>query len=350
LTYQCLSNTIQSANQGDIILDGVIANLFISGDWGTSRCRLRLVKTDSGKIIDGIESDQGAQVIAARANSGEERAGLFNAELTEMIRNLQKSANKSLAGIPVVLSGMVGSTIGWRTVPYADLPIGLDGGGLRVEELEPVLLADSSIPNPVLLISGLATINDILRGEESEVIGVMQEADYTDFHKQAILILPGTHSKHVTVINDEIVDFQSHMTGEMLAVLSRHSVLRHSLPETPGDIIPDALRAGVEASQSGGLTSTLFSIRARQVLYDTAPDGNWSFLVGVLLGTELGGLKQLSDDYLILLCAGDRHRLSYSLALEYLGLADKVTTVASEVMRTAVVNCHRVVAEKFVKG
>jgi 2-dehydro-3-deoxygalactonokinase len=326
------------------------ANIFLSCDWGTSRCRLRLAKIDSGKIIDGIESDQGATVIAARANSDEERAGLFNAELTDMVRTMQVGAGRSLSGIPIVMSGMVGSTIGWRVIPYAELPIGLDGDGLRVEELEPVLLSDSSTPNPVLLISGLATINDILRGEESEVIGIMQDNDYADFQESSILLLPGTHSKHVIIKQGKITDFQSHMTGEMLAVLSRHSVLRHSLPDTPSEIIPDALRAGVEASQSGGLTSTLFSIRARQVLYDTAPDGNWSFLVGVLLGTELGGLKQMEDDDLVLLCAGDRHRLSYSLALEYLDLADKVTTVASDVMRTAVVNCHRVVAEKFVKG
>ena len=51
----------------------------------------------------------------------------------------------------------------------------------------------------------------------------------------------------------------------------------------------------------------------------------------------------MSDDYPILLCAGEGHRQSYSLALEYMGMGDRATIVSSDVMRTAVVNCHRLV-------
>ncbi len=330
-------------------LNGLKANIFLSCDWGTSRCRLRLAKIDSGEIIDGIESDQGTSAIASRAASADERAGLFNAELTEMVRTMQVGASRSLSGVPIVISGMAGSTIGWRVLPYAELPVGLNGSGLNVEEMEPVMLSDITTPNPVLIISGLATINDILRGEESEAIGILQDTDYADFHESAVLLMPGTHSKHVNIENGEIIDFVSHMTGEILAVLSRNSVLRHSLPPEPVEIIPDALRAGVDASLEGALTSSLFSIRARQVLHDTAPEMNWSFLVGLLIGTELAGLAQM-DDYPILLCAGDRHRISYTLALEHLGLKGRTTVATADVMRTAVVNCHRIVAEKFVKG
>jgi 2-keto-3-deoxy-galactonokinase len=43
-----------------------------------------------------------------------------------------------------------------------------------------------------------------------------------------ILCLPGTHAKWVQISAEEVVSFQTFMTGELFDLLS-HSVLRHSV-------------------------------------------------------------------------------------------------------------------------
>ena len=79
------------------------------------------------------------------------------------------------------------------------------------------------------LISGACTDTDVMRGEETQAVGAFQLPEVAEFSAGSLVILPGTHSKHLTIAGGQIQDFRTSMTGELFDVLARHSVLRHSV-------------------------------------------------------------------------------------------------------------------------
>ena len=67
----------------------------------------------------------------------------------------------SLDDVPVVISGMASSTIGLRELPYKPLPFAADGSDLVAEILAPTV----DFKHATLLISGVSSTDDVMRGE-----------------------------------------------------------------------------------------------------------------------------------------------------------------------------------------
>lgn len=165
---------------------------------------------------------------------------------------------------------MASSTIGWQELPYARLPLPLDGSTLITRRLPPL---DSSVgSHEVLLVSGACTDRDVMCGEETEVVGLFQLPAAQPLVNDSLVIKPGTHSKHLRVQRGQIVGLQTFMTGELFDILSQHGILRHSLGEViePAGKLTDALaadfRAGVDHGRTLPLAGALFQVRTRQVL------------------------------------------------------------------------------------
>ena len=278
---------------------------FVACDWGTSNFRLRLVE---GKVLRELKTDEGSAKLAA---VGGNRAAAFQAVLAAGLEKLRAPAR-----IPVVISGMASSTIGWKELPYAKVPFAFDGRNAVYERITP----------HVYLISGLRTDKEILRGEETEAIGLVAKIG-RQMPFEATFVLPGTHSKHLDVNPGGIASFRTYMTGELFEVLSKHSVLRHSTdPVAPLD--KAAFLEGVEESTKRPITGALFRVRTRQVLGRKSPRSNASFLSGLLIGAELGTLR--GSDVAIILAAGKALRVSYTAAAEALGLGPRLLAVDSE--------------------
>jgi 2-dehydro-3-deoxygalactonokinase len=99
-----------------------------------------------------------------------------------------------------------------------------------------------------------------------------------------VICHPGTHGKWILVEDGRIVRFVSFMTGELFAVLTRHSVLRSDAPADDADAFAQGLQA---AGDGGALAARLFSTRSR-VVGGTAPARSTpSYLSGVLIGAEV---------------------------------------------------------------
>src|SRR6185312_11764655 len=126
---------------------------------------------------------------------------------------------RSLQGVPLVISGMATSSIGLREIPHRPMPFALDGSDLRVERVQ----FESGKFGPTLLIPGVRTEEDMMRGEEVQVIGANARGEEGD----ATIILPGTHSKHVNVERGQAVTLKTFMSGEFFELLARHSILAH---------------------------------------------------------------------------------------------------------------------------
>ena len=66
---------------------------------------------------------------------------------------------------------------------------------------------------------------DMMRGEETELIGLMEHLE-----SAAVYVLPGSHSKLIHVDGaGRIVDFTTMLTGEMIAALSQNTILKDAV-------------------------------------------------------------------------------------------------------------------------
>ncbi len=305
---------------------------FISCDWGTTHFRLRVALADSGEIVAQYRSDEGVGQLAAQSDpAGREMR--FRTVLEHGLFELQSLLGEPLRSVPIVISGMASSSIGWHELPYAFVPSGLDGSDLIWKELEPIESVAGT--HRVLLISGLRTTTDVMRGEETHALGVYQLPGARPHAQRSLLILPGTHCKHVHIEAGRIVTFRTFMTGELFEVLGKHSILKHSLAAgAPNSLEPPpeairSLREGVDYAQGLPLSAALFRVRTRGLL-DGAQD-NATFLSGVLIGSELAYLRDPEFDKLpILVCAASRLRRLYAEALDALGLSARTTVIQPE--------------------
>ena len=288
--------------------------MIISCDWGTSSFRMRLVDNPSaGSAPPTIRSSLHRPTGIATTFSDWQRSGLpgmqrinfYRAILQGAIDDLQRQSGHDLRGLPVILSGMASSSIGMLDLPYHPLPFSVTG-----EDLQPAILpATADFPQAIVLMPGIRSENDVMRGEETQLIGCHVDDDAT-----RLFIFPGTHSKHIGVIRGEVVNFQTFMTGEFFALLSRHSILSASV-EDSGNSRSPAFFAGVDAAKRSGLLNSAFSVRTNQLFAKWSKPDNYQYLSGLLIAEELKGLTEKS----LTLVAGEPLLGSYQVALRRLG-------------------------------
>lgn len=239
----------------------------IAIDWGSSS--LRAFRLDaSGAVRDARRSDQGVMKCDGR----------FADVLAAVIDGWDD--------ITVLMAGMIGSRQGWRDAGYVACPAGPADIAARMQRLP----EDAFPQREVWLVPGLSTVDahgvpDVMRGEETQVCGVLAALG-GGTHQ---VCLPGTHSKHVRVVDGCIDGFTTHMTGEVYEVLRRHSILGRTMDDGAHDAAVFADGVAM-ATRSRDLLHPLFSVRSRALFDELAPAQCASYLSGVLVGHELQAL------------------------------------------------------------
>src|SRR5690349_14918439 len=112
---------------------------FLSCDWGTSSFRLRWISGSDYRVRREIREPIGVKALyeeASRHVAGCEkaRAEVFARFLRQKIEEIENDG-RNPEPIPLVISGMASSSVGWKELPYAQVPFPLDGSELRWEEL-----------------------------------------------------------------------------------------------------------------------------------------------------------------------------------------------------------------------
>ncbi len=239
-------------------------------DWGTSS--FRAYRMDSGGgIIDRVTSDAGILSVAD---------GDFAAVLRHEIGHWLDDTDTA----PVLACGMIGSRQGWHEIPYVELPADI---GLLAQNLEPVAPSDGP---PIHFVPGLTArdvdgVPDVMRGEETQISGAIDpDAEWQLF------ILPGTHSKWAIARDCRIEAFATFMTGEVFAVLSRHSILGRLMDGDANNA--EAFGRGVDRAlahpdDGPGLLHRLFGARSLPLFGDLPETGVASYLSGLLIGSEI---------------------------------------------------------------
>ncbi|MGL5447597.1 MAG: 2-dehydro-3-deoxygalactonokinase [Rhabdaerophilum sp.] len=234
-------------------------------DWGSSNFRAYRFGND-GAISERHQAEAGILTV---------RDGAFEDALEREIGSWIDKETE------VFLSGMITSRNGWVETPYLEPPATLHGlstnaverqarSGARLKFLPGVCNRE---PQP-----------DVMRGEEIQVFGSIA-AD-----ESALIVLPGTHSKWVSVNAGAITRFSTFLTGEMFALLRQHSIIGRLIPPGATAEHPSAFREGVAlgfAGRPAGLLNDVFTARAGALLGFFPAEEIAERLSGMLIGHEI---------------------------------------------------------------
>jgi len=315
---------------------------FLSCDWGTSSFRLRLADTITGAVISQLSAAEGiAHAYALWQQSGldeSRRIDFYLSILNKYCSQVIKAAGIDAGQTPVIISGMASSSIGMLELPYAPLPFAVDGSGLVVEEIK----ATIAFPQPVLLVAGAATGKDVMRGEETQLVGCAKDVRAG----QQVFVFPGTHSKHIVVTAGKATDIETYMTGEFFALLSKQSILAGSVA-AGGDMDDnDNKEAFVQAvceSKDQNLLHSSFMVRTNQLFKKYAAAANWFYLSGLLIGTELNKLLNKGTDN-ITIVGEKKLQDHYRIALQVLDAGIQVNTTDAD---TAIIKGQMVIYHRL---
>lgn len=269
---------------------------WIAVDWGTTHCRAYAMD-ENDQVVEERESDDGMASL---------RRDDFEAALLRLTSDwLEKSSRTR-----IIASGMVGARQGWQEVAYSTVPFGSSQlTAVSVEHIK-----DSRLDMHIVAGVCQETPADVMRGEETQVAGLLRSTDMTD----GVICLPGTHAKWCVVSQGLLESFQTFMTGEWYSLLAGHSVLRHDVSEDDwsDEVFKSAVTDGF--TQPGQLSALAFNIRARNLVHgdESSPAARLS---GLLLGAELFATRALWETVTIDLIGNSRLMDHYAHALAQLG-------------------------------
>ncbi len=246
---------------------------YICIDGGTTNTRLSLV-TD-GKVKDVVKYSVGA-------GASIENKDILKNTVKSGIEELLSRNSLNRSDIKRILaSGMITSEFGLLELPHTTTPVSIKE--LNACKCETVLPDISEIP--FVFMRGVKTAcktleeSDIMRGEETELFGIL--------NGDGIYVLPGSHSKVITVQNGKITDFCTLFTGEMVAALSGHTILKSSVELKDNEIDKEYLLKGYSYCSEHGINEALFKTRVLKNTFKKGRSEVYSFFLGVVLCGEI---------------------------------------------------------------
>ncbi len=268
---------------------------WIALDWGTTHFRAWAMGP-AGQILDHAKSDQ----------------GMGNLERDQFETVFLNQVEPWLVGrthpVTAFACGMVGAKQGWIEAEYLSTPCTPP----RNEQLVEAPISDPRVR--VLIVPGLSQSipADVMRGEETQIAGFL--ASMPTF--KGVVCLPGTHSKWAIVENGEVKHFTTFMTGELFGLLSKQSVLRHSVGGKGWD--NEAFVAGAKLSIGSPELSgqELFAIRPQSMLHGLPANEARARLSGLLIGMELQATQHLWSSRDVCIIGDPKLAAHYNMALE----------------------------------
>jgi len=277
--------------------------VLIGVDWGTSSLRAFLIDAQ-GTILDNLETPDGIM----RINNND-----FEGVLVQLLGPWPKT-------IPILASGMITSRNGWLETPYLTLPVG------------PAELASSLVPLHTAsglqlhFVTGVTSNHngapDVIRGEETQIAGAVESG-----LRDSLFVMPGTHSKWITMQNGRIEDFATYMSGEVFAALRNHTILGALMKDS--DFSEKGFTQGVAAGFDSGpqLLHSLFKVRTLPLFELIDEEDVADYLSGILIGAEINGATDhTTTKEPLVIVGGDDLAKRYAIALEVLGLKSQRTT------------------------
>lgn len=245
----------------------------VLGDWGTTRLRLFLIEGD--RVASRCEGPGIAALTASPA---------------QILSQLVAPWRRPDARLEVYLAGMVGARNGWHEVPYLPLPTDCAAwcNAAWTTSLDGIVVTIAG----GLCMKPQSGAGDVMRGEEAQIFGALR-AESTLAQGTRILVLPGTHSKWVELVDGVITRFRTAFTGETYALFRDHSTLLRASASIDG--AEDSALGFAAGSRRAreleeGLLAAAFEARTAQLLQGRSRAWAAGFLSGLLIGHEIDTL------------------------------------------------------------
>lgn len=247
----------------------------IAIDWGSSAFRAFLLD-EHNAIVSRATSSDGVLMLADKS---------YEQVIVENCGKWLEAA----PDLPIIMGGTIGSRNGWKEAPYVSC-------NTSVAALAAACVTvDTDAGWHVQIAPGVSGPNffggvDVMRGEELQVFGALEMQGLND----ALVCLPGTHSKWCVVKQGKITSLTSFMTGEMFALIRRKSMIGSLLVEDEFDL-PSFMDGVAGSGSRAGLLHELFSVRAGILLGNLTCKSAESYLSGLLVGSEIKAAVGAAD-------------------------------------------------------
>lgn len=250
---------------------------WIAIDWGTSSFRAHLLD-EHGVRVDSLSAPLGILRVE----------GDFGATYDRLLAPWYATHGE----LPAIAAGMIGSRQGWRETEYVACPAGPRELAARIVEVRSPAGHRLSIVPGVMWQEPVTGIPDVMRGEETQVLGELAGGA-----GDGLFILPGTHSKWVRVERGRIVALATWMTGELFAVLASQSILGRLMPASPSPATIEPSSGFDRGVSESGRWQSLFGARTLPLLGRLDPEAIRPYLSGLLIGAEIAeGLASFGHD------------------------------------------------------
>ncbi len=278
---------------------------YITIDGGTTNTRVHFVSggavRKSIKIPMGIKGDQNVLWRSIRDTIGEILSS-FNLKKEEITA--------------ILLSGMI-----TREYEHICAPVGIC-------DLHETMHKESIMDIPAYFIRGVKTQTDLMRGEETELYGLCGLG-------AGIYVLPGSHTKIIVVDeNCKITDIKTMLTGEMLEVLSKNTILFESVDIRTNMIDRESLISGYRCCRDFGINYALFQVRVLSQAGELDTIAAYSFYTGAIMCGDVQVAEKMRPEKITIagkaeLCEPMAILLGYAIGCEVCEMSD-VTTLSAK--------------------
>lgn len=283
---------------------------YLTIDCGTSNSRAYVVD-GHGRIYAKAIKQVGVKDTATTGGHDILRDGL-----REIVAQAMLQAELDSSGVAAILSsGMITSEIGLCAIPHLEAPCAMDDLAAGLTRVQNLGIADPNIP--VYFVRGIKNkmgsgslsptqqvgMLDFMRGEETQVAGLLARPDFTP---PGVIVILSSHTKFIPLTADSVVTGSlTTMSGQLFDAVVNHTFVSKSVRHQPDDPQrPDAYydAAVVENAFSWirevGLVRALMFPRFLDVLLQTSWYERSLFLDALIAAEDmlsLGQLRMLTD-------------------------------------------------------
>ncbi|MBQ6395641.1 MAG: 2-dehydro-3-deoxygalactonokinase, partial [Atopobiaceae bacterium] len=164
-------------------------------------------------------------------------------------------------------SGMLTSPHGLMEIPHLLVPVDVAEHARQMRIFHESTLFDRDF----LLVPGLKTsftqISDAgnMRGEEMEIIGVMDAVEEIFPGREVALIFPGSHTHTALVANQGVRGILSQMTGELFFAMREDTLLAPTLTSEDRTLYPEMVKRGMADVERFGFNRAIYIAHAMNV-------------------------------------------------------------------------------------
>lgn len=280
-----------------------------------------VVTIDTGTTNTRICIWQNNKIVAKSSRSVGVRNTAISGSTQDLIVAIKEAIDEAFSQIEItpkdqityLASGMITSNVGLHEIPHLIAPVGLNELSKGMEQKvipeisdEPIWFIPGVKNNVQLVTSDNYEAMDMMRGEETEAIGVLKS---NELQGPALIVLPGSHSKFVKI--DQLNRIEGCITtiaGELLDIITKNTILASSLHDQFADEIDqNALLLGAKSSMQVGLARSCFSIRVLDMFGDLSINQKANVLLGAVLQEDIQAIKNskalnLTENTKIVVC------------------------------------------------